>query len=55
MVCFYSADHVVCAWSDGDQLGSGVDVEAVAEFVDEWESFSEMLLVEMADVEVDVC
>ena len=53
-VCFYTAYHVVRAWSDGDEVLGSIDIEAFAQFVDEGESFCEMLFVEVPYVEVDM-
>ncbi len=54
VVGFDAADHVVGAWSDWYEVCGYVQVEALAEFADEWESLCKMFFVEVADVEVDV-
>ena len=45
----------MCAGADGDEVFADIDIEAVAEFAYDGESFGEVLLVEVADVEIDVC
>ena len=53
-VCFNSADHVMGAGTDGDQIFADIYIEAFAQFGDEGETFFEMCFIEMANVEVDV-
>lgn len=42
------------AGADGDEVFADVDVETVAEFADDGESFGEVLLVEVTDVEINM-
>ena len=53
-VGLYAADHIVCARPDGYEVFADVYVEALAQFADDGKSFGEVLLVEVADVEVNV-
>ena len=51
---FDAADHIVRAGADGDEVFADIDIETVAEFAYDGESFGEVLFVEVADIEIDV-
>ena len=53
-VGFNAADHIVCAGADWDEVFADIDIETVAEFAYDGESFGEVLFVEVAYVEIDV-
>ena len=44
----------MCAGADGDEVFADIDIETVAEFAYDGESFGEVLLIEVADVEIDM-